>query len=94
MKEYARIEKTALFVSRQGPQMEILIKAKQADNPQFSFLTVHDPLYKFYRHLLAAFKNGRYQPQCETKPGLTTFTNSFLFVLLNYDFRSKSAGQL
>lgn len=94
MKEYARIEKTALFVSRQGPQMEILIKAKQADNPQFSFLTVHDPLYKFYRHLLAAFKNGRYQPQCEKKPGLTTFTNTFLFVLLNYDFRSKSAGQL
>ncbi|XP_066144219.1 splicing factor, suppressor of white-apricot homolog isoform X1 [Euwallacea fornicatus] len=68
MKEYARIEKTALFVCRQGPQMEILIKAKQADNPQFSFLIVHDPLYKFYRHILAALKNGRYQPQCEKKP--------------------------
>ncbi|ENN71879.1 hypothetical protein YQE_11494, partial [Dendroctonus ponderosae] len=68
LKEYARIEKTALFVCRQGPQMEILIKAKQADNPQFSFLTVQDPLYKFYRHLLGAFKNGRYQPQCGKKP--------------------------
>lgn len=67
VKEYARIEKTALFVCRQGPQMEILIKAKQADNPQFSFLTVNDPLYKFYRHVLSAFKNGRYQPQCEKK---------------------------
>ncbi|XP_050311906.1 protein suppressor of white apricot [Anthonomus grandis grandis] len=67
VKEYARIEKTALFVCRQGLQMEILIKAKQADNPQFSFLIVQDPLYKFYRHLLQAFKNGRYQPQCSKK---------------------------
>ncbi|XP_076256359.1 protein suppressor of white apricot-like [Rhynchophorus ferrugineus] len=67
VKEYARIEKTALFVCRQGPQMEILIKAKQADNPQFSFLTVNDPLYKFYRHILAAFKNGRYHAQCDKK---------------------------
>ncbi|CAH1129620.1 unnamed protein product [Ceutorhynchus assimilis] len=67
VKEYARIEKTALFVCRQGLQMEILIKAKQADNPQFSFLTVQDPLYKFYRHVLSAFKNGRYQPQCDNK---------------------------
>lgn len=41
--------------------MEILIKAKQGDNPQFSFLNQNDKLYKFYRHVLAAFKNGRYQ---------------------------------
>ncbi|KAG5879501.1 hypothetical protein JTB14_004726 [Gonioctena quinquepunctata] len=61
VKENARIEKTALFVCRQGPQMEILIKAKQSDNPQFGFLNQGDPLYKFYRHVLAAFKNGRYR---------------------------------
>ncbi|XP_074026879.1 suppressor of white-apricot isoform X2 [Leptinotarsa decemlineata] len=61
IKEYARIEKTALFVCRQGPQMEILIKAKQSNNPQFGFLNQGDPLYKFYRHVLAAFKNRRYQ---------------------------------
>lgn len=41
--------------------MEILIKAKQGNNPQFSFLNQGDRLYKFYRHVLAAFKNGRYQ---------------------------------
>ncbi|KAL1502721.1 hypothetical protein ABEB36_007825 [Hypothenemus hampei] len=68
VKEYTRIEKTALFVCKQGLQMEILIKAKQADNPQFSFLTLQDPLYKFYRHLLEVFKNGRYQPQYDKKP--------------------------
>lgn len=41
--------------------MEILIKAKQGSNPQFSFLNQNDKLYKFYRHVLVAFKNGRYQ---------------------------------
>ncbi|XP_056633487.1 splicing factor, suppressor of white-apricot homolog isoform X1 [Diorhabda sublineata] len=60
VKENARIEKTALFVSKQGPQMEILLKAKQADNPQFSFLNQDDKLYTFYRHILSLFKSGRY----------------------------------
>lgn len=80
MKEYARIEKTALFVCRQGLQMEILIKAKQADNPQFSFLTVNDPLYKFYRHILAAFKNGRYHAQCDKK----TSNKSHIYIIFYY----------
>ncbi|CAG9858209.1 unnamed protein product [Phyllotreta striolata] len=61
VKENARIEKTALFVCKQGPQMEILIKAKQSNNPQFGFLNQDNSLYKFYRHVLVAFKNGRYQ---------------------------------
>ncbi|KAJ8982201.1 hypothetical protein NQ317_013503 [Molorchus minor] len=70
VKESARIEKTAMFVCKQGPQMEILIKAKQAGNPQFSFLNQGDKLYKFYRHVLAALKAGRYQghePKIESK---------------------------
>ncbi|XP_045466219.1 protein suppressor of white apricot isoform X2 [Harmonia axyridis] len=61
MKEYTRIEKTAIFVSTQGPQMEILIKAKQSDNPQFSFLNQNDPLFKFYRHVLDIVKNRRFR---------------------------------
>lgn len=71
MKEYTRIEKTAIFVSTQGPQMEILIKAKQSDNPQFSFLNQNDCLYKFYRHVLDAVKNRRYKAQV-FKPGKKT----------------------
>lgn len=61
VKENARIEKTAIFVSVQGPQMEILIKAKQSDNPQFSFMNQSDPLFKYYRHILTAIKSGRYK---------------------------------
>lgn len=69
MKENARIEKTALFVSKQGPQMEILIKAKQSDNPQFAFLNQSDPLHKFYRHVLNAVKSGKYKVTSETDQG-------------------------
>ncbi|EFA12338.2 Protein suppressor of white apricot-like Protein [Tribolium castaneum] len=67
VKENIRIEKTALFVCKQGPQMEILIKAKQADNPQFGFLNQGHNLYKYYRHVLAAIKSGRYQVTSTTK---------------------------
>lgn len=58
VKEFKRIEKTAFFVAQQGPQMEILIKAKQADNPNFSFLNQQDTLNKFYKHILMAIKSG------------------------------------
>ncbi|XP_018335532.1 splicing factor, suppressor of white-apricot homolog [Agrilus planipennis] len=63
VKENTRIEKTALFVSKQGLQMEILIKTKQADNPQFGFLNQQDPLHKYYKHLLMIIKSGRYKVQ-------------------------------
>lgn len=77
MKENARIEKTALFVSRQGMQMEILIKAKQGDNPQFAFLNQGNELYKYYRHLLSAIKDGRYRVQPEETQGKSDFLNVF-----------------
>ncbi|XP_044764608.1 splicing factor, suppressor of white-apricot homolog isoform X2 [Coccinella septempunctata] len=76
VKEYARIEKTAIFVSTQGPQMEILIKAKQSDNPQFSFLNQNDPLYKFYRHVLDAVKNRRYRSSVAKSDSNTANTST------------------
>lgn len=59
----AIITKTALFISRQGGQMEILIKAKQANNPQFSFLSIDGPLHQYYRFILEAIKSGKYNPE-------------------------------
>lgn len=54
------IEKTAKFISSQGPQMEILLKTKQASNPQFNFLN-HDGQYNaYYKHILVMMKNNSY----------------------------------
>jgi hypothetical protein len=54
------IEKTAKFISTQGAQMEILLKTKQAGNPQFNFLN-HDGQYNpYYRHILMLMKNNTY----------------------------------
>lgn len=54
------IEKTAKFISSQGPQMEILLKTKQSNNPQFNFLN-HDGQYNsYYKHILAMMKANTY----------------------------------
>ncbi|XP_067015704.1 splicing factor, suppressor of white-apricot homolog [Anabrus simplex] len=63
----AIIVKTAMFISQQGAQMEILLKMKQANNPQFQFLAFDSPLHPYYRHLLMAIKTGRYRPSCANK---------------------------
>lgn len=73
MKQHAIIEKTARFIATQGAQMEILIKAKQANNAQFDFLSQGGQLQPYYRHLLAAIKQGKYQP---LKDGSSTDPNS------------------
>lgn len=59
-KIHAIIEKTAKFISTQGAQMEILIKAKQANNPLFEFLNQGSHLNPFYKHTLQALKDGNY----------------------------------
>ncbi|XP_020802905.1 protein suppressor of white apricot isoform X1 [Drosophila serrata] len=66
MKQHAIIEKTARFIATQGAQMEILIKAKQANNLQFDFLTQGGYLQPYYRHLLAAIKAAKFAPAPET----------------------------
>ncbi|XP_053213350.1 splicing factor, suppressor of white-apricot homolog [Panonychus citri] len=59
------IEKTALFISKHGSQMEILVKAKQAKNPQFDFLEFDSPLNKYYKHLVSSMKSGDYLSNLE-----------------------------
>ncbi|VVC97798.1 unnamed protein product [Leptidea sinapis] len=60
IKQNAIIEKTAMFIASQGAQMEILIKAKQGENPQFKFLNKESPLNIYYMALIALVKSGKW----------------------------------
>uniref|UniRef100_A0A182Q9L5 SURP motif domain-containing protein n=1 Tax=Anopheles farauti TaxID=69004 RepID=A0A182Q9L5_9DIPT len=66
MKEHAIIEKTAKFIASQDAQMEILLKTKQANNPLFEFLNQSGRLFRYYRHVLLAFRTNQYP--IETEP--------------------------
>src|SRR5688572_32353887 len=53
------IERTAKFInSSTDPQMEIVIQAKQSNNPSFSFLNKDDPLYLYYKHVRLLLQTG------------------------------------
>lgn len=66
-KTHAIIERTANFVCKQGAQLEIVLKAKQARNSQFDFLRFDHYLNPYYKHILKAMKEGRYTPASESK---------------------------
>ncbi|CAK1541807.1 unnamed protein product [Leptosia nina] len=71
-KQNAIIEKTANFIASQGTQMEILIKAKQGENPQFKFLNKDATLHAYYMALIALVKADKWpekkQELIEEKP--------------------------
>ncbi|KAJ3298810.1 hypothetical protein HK104_010258 [Borealophlyctis nickersoniae] len=53
------IEKTAQFINDSAnPQMEIVIQAKQANNPDFSFLSTADPCHAYYKHVRLLMQTG------------------------------------
>lgn len=59
-RHFQLIAKTAKFVAQQGKQMEIFLKAKQANNTNFRFLTFDDPLNPFYLHVVDMIAQGKY----------------------------------
>jgi len=46
------IEKTAEFIASQGAQMEILMRAKEANNLKFQFLNPGNPYHAIYKQVL------------------------------------------
>lgn len=62
-KMQAIIERTAVFVAKQGTQMEILVKAKQSGNPQFDFLLMDNWLNPYYKHVLKYVTEGKFVPE-------------------------------
>lgn len=68
IKTHAIIERTANFVCQQGAQFEIVLKAKQANNSQFDFLRFDHYLNPYYKHILRAMKEGRYNLPSSNKP--------------------------
>ncbi|XP_038155265.1 splicing factor, suppressor of white-apricot homolog isoform X2 [Cyprinodon tularosa] len=68
IKTHNIIERTANFVCQQGAQFEIVLKAKQAGNSQFDFLRFDHYLNPYYKHILRAMKEGRYNLVSSNKP--------------------------
>ena len=58
----AIIERTAAFVAGRGGERELLIKARQADNPRFRFMTLGHRLNKFYHHMRKRIQFRLYRP--------------------------------
>lgn len=51
------IEKTSEFIVSQGAQMEILMRAKEANNPLFQFLNPENPYHSIYKEVFNKKKN-------------------------------------
>lgn len=68
IKTHNIMERTASFVCQQGAQFEIVLKAKQAGNSQFDFLRFDHYLNPYYKHILRAMKEGRYNLVSNSKP--------------------------
>lgn len=52
-----------MFVSEQGAQMEIWLKAKQSSNSNFEFLSFDSSLNPYYKLILNSIKTGKYVPK-------------------------------
>lgn len=95
-KQNAIIEKTAKFIASQGAQMEILIKAKQGDNPQFQFLSKECALHAYYASLVTLCKAGKWPHHPPLPEGSLyctflppTICKIYFYIIQKYDYNSQ-----
>lgn len=76
--------------------MEVLIKAKQANNPQFAFLSVDGALNPYYKLVLEAIKSEQYNPekQPEKEESGTHFILYFIRLIFYITFSISTSPRL
>jgi splicing factor 3A subunit 1 len=65
------VDKTATFVTRNGPEFEERIRMNEISNPKFNFLASNDPYHAYYQHKLKELKEGRAAQTAATAAGTT-----------------------
>lgn len=53
------MDKTAIFVARNGPSFESKVKEAESNNSKFNFLNPHDPYHAYYLHKVKEFMEGK-----------------------------------
>lgn len=73
--------------------MEILIKAKQANNPLFEFLNQSSHLNPFYKHTLQALKDGNYPSEGDQSQNTTSENHAVQSGSIFQSYYNPSANQ-
>lgn len=55
------VDKTAIFVARNGQEFEAKISQNEVKNPKFNFLNPNDPYHNYYRHKVKEFSENKGQ---------------------------------
>ncbi|KAL3074359.1 hypothetical protein niasHS_015189 [Heterodera schachtii] len=61
------VDKTALFVARNGLEFEMKIKEREASNMRFNFLNPTDPYFAYYRNKVNEFETGVVSADTQSK---------------------------
>jgi splicing factor 3A subunit 1 len=61
------VDKTAVFVARNGVQFEERIRENEKHNAKFSFLNPNDPYHAYYQYKIAETKEGKAPKKIEAK---------------------------